>query len=220
MDKHSADAHKATHFLHSLDESVFRHPKTILGVILAITLFFASQIPGVKMYSDFADLLPQSHPYIELHNEIKSSFGGANVIIVGVEVEDGDIFTNEALAKIHRITLAVDSLPGINHNLVASVTHRNSRKVWMTPEGNVNSKSSNWAIVETHVVIERFVEVRGWDSGPFARAFPQWVERFLTRGQQTHLSDLSQHAPLRAQREDLTSRLRHLLGLAGGETGR
>ncbi|MCO4759017.1 MAG: MMPL family transporter, partial [Oceanospirillaceae bacterium] len=141
MDKKSADAHKATHFLHNLDESVFRRPKTILGIILAITLFFAYQIPSVKMYSDFADLLPQSHPYIELHNEIKSSFGGANVIIVGVEVENGDIFSNEALAKIHRMTLAVDSLPGINHNLVSSVTHRNSRKVWMTPEGNVNSKS-------------------------------------------------------------------------------
>ncbi|MBE9396611.1 MMPL family transporter, partial [Pontibacterium sp. N1Y112] len=141
MDKKSADAHKATHFLHNLDESVFRHPKSILGIILAITLFFAYQIPSVKMYSDFADLLPQSHPYIELHNEIKSSFGGANVIIVGVEVEEGDIFSNEALAKIHRMTLAVDSLPGINHNLVSSVTHRNSRKVWMTPEGNVNSKS-------------------------------------------------------------------------------
>ncbi len=141
MDKHSAEAHKATHWLHNLEHSVFRHPKTILSVILAITIFFALQIPGVKMYSDFADLLPQSHPYIELHNRIKGSFGGANVIIVGVEVDDGSIFTNEALEKIHRVTLAVDSLPGVNHNLVASVTHRNSRKVWMTPEGNVNSES-------------------------------------------------------------------------------
>ncbi|WP_299182965.1 MMPL family transporter, partial [uncultured Neptuniibacter sp.] len=141
MDKKSAQAHKATHFLHNLDEAVFARPKLILSLILLVTLFFAYQIPSVKMYSDFADLLPQEHTYIELHNEIKESFGGANVIIVGVEVESGDIFTNEALAKIHRITLAVDSLPGINHNLVASVTHRNSRKVWMTPEGNVNSEA-------------------------------------------------------------------------------
>ncbi|MEH6628401.1 MAG: MMPL family transporter [Motiliproteus sp.] len=140
MDKTSAQAHKATHFLHNLDTSVFRHPKIILSTILLVTLFFAAQIPGVKMYSDFADLLPQEHTYIKLHNEIKESFGGANVIIVGVEVEDGDIFSNKALEKIHRITLAVDSLPGINHNLVSSVTHRNSRKVWMTPEGNVNSE--------------------------------------------------------------------------------
>lgn len=140
-DKASAQSHKVTHLLHNLDERIFHHPKVVLGLILAITLFFASQIPGVKMYSDFADLLPQEHPYIVLHNEIKESFGGANVVVVGVEVEAGDIFSNEALARIHRITQAVDSLPGINHNLVASVTHRNSRKVWMTPEGNVNSKS-------------------------------------------------------------------------------
>jgi len=132
--------HAITHMLHNLDERVFCYPKFVLGLILAVTLFFASQIPGVKMYSDFADLLPQSHEYIQLHNEIKESFGGANVIIVGVEVEEGDIFTNDALARIHRVTQAVDSLPGINHNLVASVTHRNARKVWMTPEGNVNSE--------------------------------------------------------------------------------
>ena len=141
MDKKSSQAHKATHLLHNLDEAVFARTKFILSLILLVTLFFAYQIPSVKMYSDFADLLPQEHTYIELHNEIKESFGGANVIIVGVEVESGDIFTNEALEKIHRITMAVDSLPGINHNLVASVTHRNSRKVWMTPEGNVNSES-------------------------------------------------------------------------------
>lgn len=139
MDKTSAQAHQATHALHEIDLTIFRHPGTILGLILAITLFFASQIPGVKMYSDFADLLPQEHEYIVLHNEIKESFGGANVVIVGVEVEEGTIFDSDVLARIHRVTQAVDSLPGVNHNLVASVTHRNSRKVWLTPEGNVNS---------------------------------------------------------------------------------
>lgn len=141
MMEQSIKKKKVVCFFYNIDNIVFRHPKIILGIISLITLFFAYQIPHVKMYSDFSDLLPQEHPYIELHNEIKESFGGANVITVGVEVNDGDIFTNEALAKIDRITLAVDSLPGVNHNLVASVTHRNSRKVWMTPEGNVNSEA-------------------------------------------------------------------------------
>ncbi|MFW1678703.1 efflux RND transporter permease subunit [Pontibacter sp. JAM-7] len=139
MDKHSAKAHTTTHWLHQFEQRVFDYPKTILGLILLATLFFAAQIPSVKMYSDFADLLPQTHPYIELHNEIKESFGGANVIIVGIEYTEHDIFDNEALARIHRITKEVDSLPGVNHNLVTSVTHRNTRKVWLTPEGNVNS---------------------------------------------------------------------------------
>lgn len=140
MDKRSASAHKATHWLHSLDQKLFNYPKIILSLILLATIWFAAQIPGVKMYSDFADLLPQTHPYIELHNDIKESFGGANVIIVGVEFTEHDIFDNEALARIHRITQSVDSLPGVDHNLVTSVTHRNSRKVWLTPEGNVNSE--------------------------------------------------------------------------------
>ncbi|RLB68550.1 MAG: transporter [Deltaproteobacteria bacterium] len=139
-DKKSSKAHKLTHLLHGLDKRVFNHPKVVLGIVLLTTLFFAAQIPAVKIFSDFADLLPQTHSYIELHNEIKESFGGANVITVGVEVEDGDIFTNETLARINRITQAVDTLPGINHSLVSSVTHRNTRKVWLTPNGDINSE--------------------------------------------------------------------------------
>lgn len=92
------------------------------------------------MYSDFADLLPQGHDYIKLHNQIRDNFGGANNIIVGVEMEQGDIFTNERLAHIHRLTQAIDNLPGINHNLVSSLTHRNTRKVWLSETGGINSE--------------------------------------------------------------------------------
>ena len=125
--------------LQRIEATVFAHPKSILAAIFLLTLFFGAQIPALKMYSDFADLLPQSHPYIQLHNEIKDNFGGANVIIVGVEVEEGDIFSNEALQLIHSVTQAVDELPGVNHNLVTSFTHRTTRKVWLTELGNIVS---------------------------------------------------------------------------------
>ena len=128
-----------SHFFHLLEVGIFARPKVVLSAILAATLFFAWQLPAVKMYSDFADLLPQEHPYIELHNDIKDNFGGANVIVVGVEVEGGTIFTNETLALIHEVTQAVDNLPGVNHNLVASFTHRTTRKVWLTEMGNIVS---------------------------------------------------------------------------------
>lgn len=127
------------HLFKNLDKQIFHNPKIVLGFIVGLTLFFALQIPSVRMYSDFSDLLPQSHPYIQLHNEIKDNFGGANVIIVGVEVKDGDIFSNEALGLVHEVTQAVDSLPGINHNLVTSFTHRTTRQVWLTEMGNINS---------------------------------------------------------------------------------
>ncbi|MCU7813988.1 MAG: MMPL family transporter [Candidatus Thiodiazotropha sp. (ex Rostrolucina anterorostrata)] len=125
--------------LHKIDGIIFSSPKVTLALIVAVTLFFAFQIPGVRMASDFADLLPQQHPYIQLHNEIRDTFGGANNVIVAVEVTEGTIFTNETLQRIHRITQAVDSLYGINHNLVTSLTHRNTRKVWLNEEGTVKS---------------------------------------------------------------------------------
>jgi hypothetical protein len=120
---------------------VFYHPKLFLSAILLATLFFASRIPYLEMYSNFADLLPQEHPYIQLHNDVKDTFGGANNVVMAISVAEGDIFTTETLARIHRLTLGVDSLPGVNHNLVRSLTHRTVRKTWLTEMGNMNSEA-------------------------------------------------------------------------------
>jgi predicted RND superfamily exporter protein len=132
--------HRFTHWLHQLEVWIFSNPRKVLALIAILTLVFALRIPGLKIFTDFADLLPQQHPYIELHNSIKDDFGGANVLVVGVEFKNGDIFSNENLAIIDRVTQAVDNLPGVNHNLVSSVTHRNSRKIWLTEVGSINSE--------------------------------------------------------------------------------
>ncbi len=124
-----------------LGNTLFDHHKLVLVVILAITAWFASHIPSVKMLSDFADLLPQQHSYIKLHNSIRDTFGGANIINIAVEAEQGTIFTNDILARIHRITQSIDAVPNINHNLVTSLTHRNTRKVYLTPGGTIESKN-------------------------------------------------------------------------------
>jgi len=124
-----------------LEVYVFYHPKVFLSAILLLTVFFASRIPYLEMYSNFADLLPQEHPYIVLHNEVKDTFGGANNVVMAVSVEEGDIFNPDTLAKIHRLTQGVDSLPGVNHNLVRSLTHRTVRKTWLTEMGSMNSEA-------------------------------------------------------------------------------
>ena len=130
---------KLTEKLHKIDRVIFASPKITIGIILAITVFFAAQIPAVKMASDFADLLPQEHPYIQLHNEVRDVFGGANNVILALEVDEGTIFTNDTIKRIHRITQKVDKLPGINHNMMASVTHRNTRRVWLSEDGAIKS---------------------------------------------------------------------------------
>jgi hypothetical protein len=132
--------HHFTHALHQIELKVFAFPKLVLGAILLATVWFALQIPALKMHTEFGDLLPQNHAYIKLHNEIRDTFGGANQIVVAVEVESGSIYNNDTLALIHRMTQAVDSLSGVNHNLVSSLTHRTARKVWLTESGEMRSQ--------------------------------------------------------------------------------
>lgn len=122
-----------------LGDFLFSYRRSVLLLVFALTAWFAWHIPLVRMISDFADLLPQEHPYIKLHNQIRDTFGGANIIVLAVEVEEGTIFSDETLARIDRITLALDSVHGINHNLVTSLTHRNTRKIWLTPDGSIKS---------------------------------------------------------------------------------
>lgn len=125
--------------LKKIDKLVFAHPKITVAVILLVTVFFALQVPGVRMVSDYADLLPQEHPYIKTHNIIRDTFGGANNVIVAVKVKEGTIFNNDTLNRIHRITQKVDELTGINHNLVTSLTHRTTRKIWLNELGTIKS---------------------------------------------------------------------------------
>ena len=129
-----------THTLHRAEEWIFSNPKIVLGAILAVTLAFATQLPRLRIYSDFSDLLPQNHSYIQVYNRIKENFGGANMIVMVIEVDQGTIFTNATLNLIHEATQGIDSLPGVNHNLVTSLTHRTARKVYLSPEGALLSE--------------------------------------------------------------------------------
>lgn len=123
------------------EEWLFANPKYVLGMILAVTLGFATQLPALKVYTDFSDLLPQKHQYIKTYNRIKENFGGANMIVMAIEVEQGTIFNDRTLKLIYDATQGVDSLPSVNHNQVASLTHRTARKVYLTPDGNFASES-------------------------------------------------------------------------------
>ncbi len=137
----SALKHSITHKLHRAEEWIFANPKIVLGLILIGTIIFGAALPKLRVYSDFSDLLPQNHPYIQVYNRLKENFGGANMIVMSIEAEQGTIFNNDTLDLIHRATLGVDSLPGVNHNLVFSLTHRTARKIFLDEYGGFASES-------------------------------------------------------------------------------
>ena len=129
-----------TAVLHRGEQWLFANPRIVLGLILAVTLGFSTRLPALRIYTDFNDLLPQRHPYIQTYNRIKERFGGANQIVLVVEAEGGTIFDPKALALIYDATQGVDDLPYINHNLVTSLAHRTVRKAKLASDGNVVSE--------------------------------------------------------------------------------
>ena len=146
--------HRITHTLHQGEEWIFRNPKIVLSLVLAITLLFGLALPKLRIFTDFSDLLPQNHPYIKVYNRLKENFGGANMIIMAVEVDKGTIFNDETLKLIHEATQGVDNLPGVNHNLVSSLTHRTARKVFLDDQGGFASESYYDPLKPTRTVAE------------------------------------------------------------------
>ena len=68
-----------------------------LIIISLISLFFMYKLTNLEVYTKFADLLPQGHEYIKLHNQIRSRFGGANTVIMVLQTKEGDIFNTTTL---------------------------------------------------------------------------------------------------------------------------
>ena len=80
----------------------YRHPVSIVAII--VTGMFAYWAAQLKLATSFSDLLPQTHPFVQIHNRFASTFGGANNIQLMVEVKEGDIFTVQTLDRIYKIT--------------------------------------------------------------------------------------------------------------------
>ena len=92
-----------------------------LAIISIITLFFLYQVKNLKVYTTFADLLPQNHEYIKVHNSIRSRFGGANTVTMVLQVKQGDIFNYTTLKKIRDITDELYLIPGVDRFKILSL---------------------------------------------------------------------------------------------------
>jgi predicted RND superfamily exporter protein len=116
----------------------YRHPVSI--VVLLVTALFAFWAFQLRLVTSFGDLLPQDHEYIKIHNRFSGSFGGANNIMVMLEVKEGTIFTPETLNKIWKMTEGLDKVYGVNHNQIDSIAHRTVRYLKVAAGGTMRAQ--------------------------------------------------------------------------------
>src|SRR5215475_33588 len=116
----------------------YRHPVSI--IVLLVTALFAYWGFQLRLVTSFGDLLPQDHEYIKIHNRFSGSFGGANNIMVMLEVKDGTIFTPETVNKIWKMTEGLDKVYGVNHNQIDSIAHRTVRYLKVAAGGTMRAQ--------------------------------------------------------------------------------
>ncbi len=114
----------------------------VLLTIVAITVFFGYHMLNIKVMTNFDDLLPQTHPYFKLHDEVRDTFGGANFLVIMLSVEKGDIFNTPTLEKIRYITNELEGLPGIDRYKIVSLASSKLKE----------QKVTSWGIEATPVM--------------------------------------------------------------------
>jgi predicted RND superfamily exporter protein len=102
---------------------IVRHRGAVALFLIATTLFFlyptvnaistglGFPLPGplVRVDTSARAILPD-HPFIHAQDKFASEFGGSSLVVIGLIVKEGTIFTPEILAKISRITKALDGI--------------------------------------------------------------------------------------------------------------
>lgn len=105
---------------------LLRNKYKVTAVITAVTLFFVYYMwAHMQIATNFFDLYPPGHPYIQLYQKYRPMFGTANVLQIVVETPEGTIFDDpETFKKVDRITVdLLHNVPGVNGEQVLSVTH-------------------------------------------------------------------------------------------------
>ena len=122
-------------FLYRLGEHLIaRRTIVLIGVVLA-TLVFAAFALQLDLVTRFDEQLPQNHEFIQTHNQYATEVGGANTLQIMVEVKEGTIFTRQTLGKVFEMTKRLDTISGINHDLINSLAHRTNRRIQLKGGG-------------------------------------------------------------------------------------
>src|SRR5262249_57354984 len=90
-------------------------PWIILAAALLLTLglgFYAWQI---RIESSFESVLPRHDPDVAYYEQIRQAFGSDDIAVVGLRSDD--LFTPETLTKVHRVTVALGKLDGVERVL-------------------------------------------------------------------------------------------------------
>jgi predicted RND superfamily exporter protein len=137
----------------SAGELILGFRREIGAVLIAATLFMAYAAAKVNISTRFIDFFPEQHNNVILAKRFHE-FGGAQALVLMLQVKHGDIFNLDTLRKIQEISKEVDWLPGVNHQEVFSLSSYRVAYAQAVP-GGLNVKPFMYpSVPETQADIE------------------------------------------------------------------
>src|SRR6266478_6528845 len=117
-----------------LAEGFIKRSGLFIAVIAVLTVFFAYGWTKVAVRTVFSDFVPSNDPITDTFRK-HINFGNPLLVQILIKAKHGSIFTPEGLAKVYRLTQAVDLIPGVDHEHVISIASPKIRMNRATPTG-------------------------------------------------------------------------------------
>ncbi len=132
-------------------EFALKRPKTVIVLVVLITIVFASQFPRVKIDTDPENMLSPEEPVRVFHNKVKKEFGINEMIVLGILREDG-IFHIDTLKRIKEITDRIMKIKGVVAEDIVSLSVTNNV---VARSGTLHVRPPLYRIPESNRDIER-----------------------------------------------------------------
>ncbi len=108
--------------LNALVDFSIRRPKTVMVLVLIVSVAAAIQLPRIVIDTDPENMLPADQASRVFHDQTKKDFTLYDMLVVGVvnETDPNGIYNPHTLGRVHELTRAIQAMDGvIPHDLMS-----------------------------------------------------------------------------------------------------
>ena len=113
--------------LSNITKFALDRPKTVIGIVLLLTVLFAVQFPKIKIDTDPENMLEADQADRVFYDQVKKEFGIYDLIVVGIE-DEKSVFRASSLKQIALVISEILKIKGVVIPDVVSLTTTNNVK--------------------------------------------------------------------------------------------
>ncbi|MCW9058437.1 MAG: MMPL family transporter [Gammaproteobacteria bacterium] len=119
----------------ALAAPLFRWRRALLALFVFVSLLLGWSASQLRVDAGFEKMIPLEHEYMQTFTAYRSTFGGANRVLVALRLAQGDIYQAEFLDTLRAVTDEVFFIPGVDRATVTSLFTPNVRFIEVVEAG-------------------------------------------------------------------------------------